>query len=77
MLLATYLVPGGALSYWLYAVGKNISGVAPIGTFGNWILTAGAGVVFIAGLIMFDMLAISLGGKHIASAIKAVSKSLK
>ena len=76
MLLATYLVPGSALAYSLYVVGRSISSFAPLGGFLNWFITASAGFLLIAALLVSEMALISGLGGRIAYLAKIIEKKL-
>ena len=76
MLLATYLVPGSALAYSLYVIGRSISGFAPVGGFLNWFLTAIAGACIIGALLLFEIALISVTGRQVATLVRMMEKNL-
>jgi hypothetical protein len=76
MLLATYLVPGSILAYFLSVVGNMVDPYAPVGGPLNWLITAAAGMCFVAALILVEMGLISVVGGPASKVIRAVEKAL-
>ena len=76
MLLATYLVPGSILAYFLSVVGNLVDPYAPVGGLLNWLITAAAGVGFVAALILIEMGLISVISGPASRVIRTVEKAL-
>jgi len=77
MLLATYLIPGYFIAYFMFYFGDKLSPYFPIGSLGNWVVTVAAGFVLIFFIIILEGYAIEKLTPAIVQVLDRINRTIQ
>jgi len=77
MLLATYLVPGYFVAYFLYYLGDKLDPYFAIDTLENWLITVMAGLVSIIAIVYTEGIMIELFAPSIMKFLRYINRMIQ